>query len=89
MVKNSLLVLAALAWAAPIAASVPSKSHVSAAKAKCPKAQAKATQAKATQAKSAKATGGGMATARAIAPRHGLPGEGSIFSLGRGSLLAP
>ena len=88
MVKNSLLVLAALAWAAPIAASVPSKSHV-AAKAKCPKAQAKATQAKATQAKPVKATGGGMAPARAIVPRHGLPGEGSIFSLGRGSLLAP
>jgi hypothetical protein len=83
MVKNSLLVLAALAWAAPIAASVPSKSQVSAAKAKCPKAHAKATQAKPVKAK------GGMAPARAIAPSHSVPGEGSIFSLGRGSLLAP
>ena len=84
MVKNSLLVLAALAWAAPLVAGVPSTvAHSSGAKAKCPKAHAKVAQVKPVKAK------GGMVSVRTIAPRQSVPSEGSIFSLGRGSLLAP
>ena len=83
MVKNSLLVLAALAWAAPIAASVPSKSKSAPPRRSVRRLMPKPTLAKPVQAK------GGMAPARAIAPRLSVPDEGSIFSLGRGSLLAP
>jgi len=91
MFKSSVLILAALAWAAPLAAGAPAKSHTrasAAAKAKCPKAQAKAAQAKAAPAWTT-AGKGGVATARTVAPRLSMPAEGSIFSLGRGSVLAP
>ena len=86
MVKNSRLVLAALAWAAPLVAGGPSTAAHSSAKAKCPKAHAKAAQAKVAKAK---AKGGGMAPVSSIAPRLSVPEEGSFFSIGRGSLLAP
>jgi hypothetical protein len=91
MLKSSVLILAALAWAAPPAAAATAKSHThasAAAKAKCPKAHAKATQAKATQAWTS-SDKGGVAAARTVAPRLSMPDEGSIFSLGRGSVLAP
>ena len=84
MLKSSLLLAAALAWAAPLAASAPSKSHAhgsASAKAKCPKAHAKAKQPKVAKP--------GIPRARAAAPSLSVPPEGSIFSLGRGSLFAP
>jgi hypothetical protein len=82
MLKSSLLIAAALAWVAPLSAGAPSTTHVHA-KGKCVKTQAKAAWAKPIAAKP------GMAKAQTIAPRVSIPDEGSIFSLGRGSLLAP
>ena len=77
MLKHSLLIVAALAWVAPLSAGAPSTTHVDA-KGKCTKAQAKAALPKA-----------GVPKAQTIAPRLSMPQEGSIFALGRGSLLAP
>lgn len=77
MLKRSLLIVAALAWVAPVSAGAPSTAHVHA-KGKCTKAHTKTAQAKP-----------GVAKAQTIAPRVSVPDGGSIFSLGRGSLLAP
>ena len=85
MLKRSVLVLAALAWAAPLTAGVLSQTHSAGVKAKCPKAHAQAQdeRMKAAQPK------GGMVRARTVAPRLSVPEEGSIFAIGRGSMLAP
>ena len=80
MLKSSLLIAAALAWVAPLSAGAPSTTHVHA---KCVKTQARTAWAKPVAAKP------GVAKVQTIAPRVSMPDEGSIFSIGRGSLLQP
>ena len=82
MLKSSLMIAAALAWVAPLSAGAPSTTHVYA-KGKCVKTQAKTAWAKPVVAKP------GVAKVQTIAPRFSMPDEGSIFSIGRGSLLQP
>jgi Cu/Zn superoxide dismutase len=82
MLKRSLLIVAALAWVAPLSAGAPSTTHVHA-KGKCAKPQAKATWSKPVAAKP------GVPKAQTVAPRVSMPEAGSIFSLGRASLLTP
>jgi hypothetical protein len=82
MLKHSLLIVAALAWVAPLSAGAPSTTPAHA-KGKCTKAQAKAAWSKPAAAKP------GIPKAQTVAPRVSMPEEGSIFSLGRGSLLTP
>jgi hypothetical protein len=81
MLKHSLLIVAALAWVAPLSAGAPSTNPAQA-KAKCAKAQAKSAWSKPVAKP-------GMPKAQTIAPRVSMPAEGSIFSFGRGSLLTP
>lgn len=77
MLKHSLLIVAALAWVAPVSAGAPSTAHVHA-KGKCTKAHTKVAQANP-----------GVAKAQTIVRGVTVPAGGSIFSLGRSSLLAP
>jgi len=81
MLKGSLLILATVAWVPTMAVGAPAGAHThasAAAKAKCAKPHP-----------ARKAHKSGIASARAVAPRMGLPREGSIFSLSSRSLLAP
>jgi hypothetical protein len=83
MRKRTLLVIATLAWVAPLSAHGPAVAgqNRSAANEGCPVARAKAAAARQTA---------GSIGARAIAPRIQGPRDGSIFALrGSSSVLVP
>ena len=83
MRKRSLLVLVAFAWVGPVAAhGAASGWHAS--RSDCPVARAKAEAAARQKAKAPGAPG-----ARAVAAPTDIPGEGSVFGMGRSSVLMP
>jgi len=82
---RGLLIIVMFAWVGPVAAHGPS-GH----KGDCPAARAKAQAAAARQNASTPTHKTGAWTApRAIAPAADVPGEGSIFGMGRSSVLMP
>jgi hypothetical protein len=83
---RGLLIIAMFAWVGPVAAHGPSSAH----KGDCPAARAKAeaTAARQGAATPAHKSGAWMAP-RAVAPPADVPGEGSIFGMGRSSVLMP
>jgi hypothetical protein len=83
MRRRSLLVVATLAWVAPLSAHSPVATHH--AKGECPKAKAKAAAATTTAKADATRQPGGSNGSRANAAPADVPGEGSVFAIGRGS----
>ena len=83
---RGLLIIAMFAWIGPVAAHGPASGQ----KGDCPVARAKAEAAAArpTAAKPAHKDGAWTAP-RAVAPPADVPGEGSIFGMGRSSVLMP
>lgn len=83
---RGLLIIAMFAWVGPVAAHGPSVGH----KDDCPAARAKAQAATARQNAATPSRKVGAWTApRAVAPPADVPGEGSIFGMGRSSVLMP
>jgi hypothetical protein len=81
MIKRSLLVLATLAWVAPLSAHDGGASvRARSAKSDCPK----------DREKQAARPAAGSTRARAVAPVLGSPTDSWLFSIGRGaSVLSP
>jgi hypothetical protein len=80
MRKRSLLVLVAFAWVGPVAA------HGAVSAWHAPRSDCPAHRAKAEAAARQKS---GMPAAKAVAAPVDLPGEGSVFGMGRSSVLMP
>jgi hypothetical protein len=83
MRKRTLIVLVGFAWVGPVSAHGADAvwRQTAHSKADCPAARAKAEAAARQHA--------GSTSARAVAPPVDLPGEGSVFGMGRSSVLMP